>query len=289
MSHYTNYNDAPKDADGRPLYGLDRELAQKQAAKKDPKAEAEVRGWIEAVTGEKFASSDFQESLKDGVLLCKLANRIKPGSIKKVNNMKMPFMQMENINSFLEFAKNIGVSSHDLFMTIDLFEGKNIPQVIQCLYAIGSVAQSLPGYNGPKIGTKYATRQERQFSEEQLRRARNEPTRISKGSHGAATPDTRSIKHEVVKTRDTGDKHTVSRMHQGTKATPANRSIRNEVVKVQPDQQRKPTANQSTSKSSSSGGGSGNYSELEKLADLRDKGILTEEEFTQKKRQILGL
>lgn len=29
--------------------------------------------------------------------------------------------------------------------------------------------------------------------------------------------------------------------------------------------------------------------ELEKLAELRDKGILTEEEFTAKKRQVLGL
>jgi hypothetical protein len=31
------------------------------------------------------------------------------------------------------------------------------------------------------------------------------------------------------------------------------------------------------------------YSEIEKLAGLRDKGLLTEEEFTAKKQQILGL
>ena len=30
------------------------------------------------------------------------------------------------------------------------------------------------------------------------------------------------------------------------------------------------------------------YSEIEKLAQLRDQGILTEEEFTAKKQQILG-
>lgn len=29
--------------------------------------------------------------------------------------------------------------------------------------------------------------------------------------------------------------------------------------------------------------------QLEKLADLKDKGIITEEEFNQKKKQILGL
>ncbi|MBQ1988288.1 MAG: superinfection immunity protein [Clostridia bacterium] len=31
------------------------------------------------------------------------------------------------------------------------------------------------------------------------------------------------------------------------------------------------------------------YSELEKLASLKEKGIITEEEFNEKKKQILGL
>jgi hypothetical protein len=38
------------------------------------------------------------------------------------------------------------------------------------------------------------------------------------------------------------------------------------------------------------GSDTGDYTaELEKLAGLRDKGILTEEEFQAKKKQILGL
>lgn len=37
------------------------------------------------------------------------------------------------------------------------------------------------------------------------------------------------------------------------------------------------------------GGGSGYMAELEKLASLRDAGILTDEEFNAKKAQILGL
>lgn len=31
------------------------------------------------------------------------------------------------------------------------------------------------------------------------------------------------------------------------------------------------------------------YAELEKLAKLKEQGIITEEEFTQKKKQILGI
>ena len=38
-----------------------------------------------------------------------------------------------------------------------------------------------------------------------------------------------------------------------------------------------------------SSGTSDKVAELEKLAELRDKGILTEDEFTAKKQQILGL
>jgi hypothetical protein len=41
--------------------------------------------------------------------------------------------------------------------------------------------------------------------------------------------------------------------------------------------------------SASSGGSSDDIAQLEKLASLRDAGILTDEEFTAKKAQILGL
>lgn len=36
-------------------------------------------------------------------------------------------------------------------------------------------------------------------------------------------------------------------------------------------------------------GSTNQYDDLEKLAELRDKGIITQEEFSEKKRQILGL
>lgn len=63
--------------------------------------EEEVKTWICAVTGEVWGDSSFAARLKDGTLLCTLINTIKPGSVKKVNKMQMPFMQMENISSFL--------------------------------------------------------------------------------------------------------------------------------------------------------------------------------------------
>jgi hypothetical protein len=41
------------------------------AKKLDPQRAKEAQEWIEEITGESFASNDFHESLKSGVLLCK--------------------------------------------------------------------------------------------------------------------------------------------------------------------------------------------------------------------------
>jgi len=52
------------------LTGLDAQLAEKRAASYNPELEKEAQQWIEAVTGESLPGT-FQESLKDGVILCK--------------------------------------------------------------------------------------------------------------------------------------------------------------------------------------------------------------------------
>ncbi|EFC36106.1 hypothetical protein NAEGRDRAFT_76225 [Naegleria gruberi] len=310
MSHYTNKSQATvHDKNGLPVYGLDKELAKKQAGKHDPQKEKEVRQWIEAVTGTKFSSNDFQESLKDGVLLCKLANKIKPGIVKTINSGKMPFMCMENIGYFLKAAAELGLDTHNTFMSVDLYEGKNIPLVIMALYSFGSVVQKRVGYNLPTLGLKISDKKEIEFTERQLRQANAEvgqqfgaasvkhdtgrsiskevvkvnntgDSRVfSQQTGGSVKHDTgRSISHEVVKVNNTGDSRVFSQQTGGSIKHDTGRSISNEVVKIKP----------STSTSSKSSSGS-NLDELEKLGNLRDKGIITEREFQLKKKQLLGL
>ena len=65
---------------GNVLYGLDKELAEKAAAKYDTGLEGECRAWIENVTGDKLGECSLQEELKNGVVLCNLINTIKPGA-----------------------------------------------------------------------------------------------------------------------------------------------------------------------------------------------------------------
>lgn len=97
--------------------------------------------WIKAVTEEPINTSgdtdNFFEVLKDGVILCKLANALQPGSIKKINESKMAFKCMENISAFLACAKNFGVPTQETFQSVDLWERQNLNSVVICLQSLG--------------------------------------------------------------------------------------------------------------------------------------------------------
>ena len=94
-------------------------------------------GWIEAVLGERLPSGTFEEVLRDGTILCRLMNKLKPGSIPKINSQGGQFKMMENINKFQSAIKDYGVPDIDCFQTVDLYERRNIPQVTQCIMALG--------------------------------------------------------------------------------------------------------------------------------------------------------
>lgn len=58
--------------------------------------EQEVLNWIADVTGEAL-SGDYEDILKNGVILCKLINKLAPGSVKKIQEKGTNFQLMENI------------------------------------------------------------------------------------------------------------------------------------------------------------------------------------------------
>ena len=69
-------------------------------APRKPEQEAEILQWIESVLGETLPKGDYEDILKDGVVLCKLMNKISPGSITKFKEKGPAFLLMENIQSF---------------------------------------------------------------------------------------------------------------------------------------------------------------------------------------------
>uniref|UniRef100_A0A0B7A8F9 Transgelin n=1 Tax=Arion vulgaris TaxID=1028688 RepID=A0A0B7A8F9_9EUPU len=158
-------------------YGLTGEISRKIASKYNVVLEQEARLWIEAVLQEAISDVDsseplgmdrFQAVLKDGIILYKLVNTIRPGIIKKKANVsKMPFLQMENVSNFLLACEQLGVSKTDLFQTVDLYDKSNMVQVVNCIYALGRKAPKA-GYDGPTLGAKEADQNPRNFDTETL-------------------------------------------------------------------------------------------------------------------------
>ncbi|XP_059576650.1 LIM domain only protein 7 isoform X11 [Alligator mississippiensis] len=127
---------------------------------------AEAQRWVEAVTGKSFGTKSFRAALENGVLLCDLINKIKPGIIKKINRLSTPIAGLDNINVFLKACENIGLKEAQLFHPGDLQDLSNrvtvkpeetnrrVKNVLITLYWLGRKAQSNPHYNGPYLNLK---------------------------------------------------------------------------------------------------------------------------------------
>jgi len=173
---------APAD-DGDTLGALDRDVKNKIAAKYDPEREQEVIEWIETVTGANLNGS-LAVGLHDGKVVCKLINTIFPGTVTDVSNKSMAFFQRENISKYLEGCKQIGMNLVDLYDTQDLYDDKNIVNVINHYYSFSSFARQHSNFRGPFIGVKMADKNERNFTEEQMNAGRSMPTAQTMGSFG---------------------------------------------------------------------------------------------------------
>lgn len=110
--------------------------------------------WIEAILGEKLPAGAFEEVLKDGIILCKLIQKLMPGSVPKINTSGGQFKFMENINHFQTACRRYGVPDVDVFQTVDLYEKRNIPAVTQCIMALGRTCYLHPEFKGPFLGPK---------------------------------------------------------------------------------------------------------------------------------------
>mmetsp|Transcript_67575 Transcript_67575/g.148172 ORF Transcript_67575/g.148172 Transcript_67575/m.148172 type:complete len:274 (+) Transcript_67575:43-864(+) len=134
-------------------FGMDRELKMKEDAKRDPALEAKVENFIYELTGEK-PQGGMIAGLRDGVLLCKAMNAVKPGAIAKVNAPGKSFKERENISFFLKSCRTqLGMHEADLFTTPDLYDERSPVNVCSGIVAF-SRAASKAGFNGPSIAPK---------------------------------------------------------------------------------------------------------------------------------------
>lgn len=184
---------------------FDRDLRAKEKAKYDDRfkeMEEEAQEWIEEIIGHPIppphsstnssvSSLDLCEGLKDGTVLCELVNIISPKAIR-YKKSTMPFIQMENIAAFLTFSREtLGIPDHDLFQTIDLFERKNIFQVIQAIHTFSrycaTYLKTQQGRDVRFLGPKMSVSVSREFSKEQLNEAKNHVNTYQYGRTNGST------------------------------------------------------------------------------------------------------
>jgi hypothetical protein len=65
--------------------------------------------------------------------LLRLINALKPGTIPKINEQNIAYMQMENIERYLQACRELGLRDTDLFNTSDLFNEKNMNLVLHSI------------------------------------------------------------------------------------------------------------------------------------------------------------
>lgn len=149
--------------------------------------EAAARKWIETITERKFdTDKSFAENLKDGVTLCELINKIKPGSVTKIYKGPMAFKQIENISLFLRGCQNLGMPKDDCFAPRDLVDEKNMSHVLGCLEGLGGLCQANNIPVPPFGKNKYAKQNKRVWTDEQLRQQKEQDrgTMLTTGSYG---------------------------------------------------------------------------------------------------------
>ncbi|EEZ98617.2 Muscle-specific protein 20-like Protein [Tribolium castaneum] len=139
------------------------------AGKRDPEQEKEAQAWIEAVIGERFPPVPYEIALRDGIILCKLMNRLCPGIISKINTSGGDYKMMDNLSQFQKACVRYGVPDVDLFQSTDLWDQKNIAAVTITIFAIGRTAYKHPEWKGPWLGPRPSEENKREFTEQQLR------------------------------------------------------------------------------------------------------------------------
>jgi hypothetical protein len=106
----------------------------------DIKAQEKAIAFIESVIGENLVITDsLQRTLRSGVILCRMIQKIKPELMPRISARPLPFLQMENIHNFLNAVKELGVKPTNLFQTAELYEGTDMNKVIHTLLSLEKV------------------------------------------------------------------------------------------------------------------------------------------------------
>lgn len=89
-----------------------------------------------------------QASLKDGVVLCKLLERLRPGSVEKICHE--PRNDSDCLSNIKEFLKGCAAFRVETFEVNDLFQGQNFTKVLDSLVSLNNATADI-GLGGDSV------------------------------------------------------------------------------------------------------------------------------------------
>ncbi|KAG2186391.1 hypothetical protein INT43_002829, partial [Umbelopsis isabellina] len=168
--------------------------------------------FVENTLGQRLATDDLHQELKDGVVLCSLLNKIQAGTVAHINKKDQAFVKMANISSFLQGAS---LQNSELFQTVDLWEAKDMMAVVHTILSLARLnnkrtgceskshnqMQCLPVYNQnvkASIGIRKSTASRNldeiskaiEHDKESNQSQRNRRHKKHESKHSAAAPTT---------------------------------------------------------------------------------------------------
>jgi len=132
-------------------YGISAAITAKTQSKRNTAVEKACVEWIYTSLEEAVPEGSVEDILHDGVALCKLINKLQPGSVDKIYTGSEKYKLMENINKFIAAAQKYGVDHTQLFRTVDLFEKKNVPEVTGGIIALARAVAKHEEWKGPQM------------------------------------------------------------------------------------------------------------------------------------------
>ncbi|XP_025047643.1 rho guanine nucleotide exchange factor 6 isoform X2 [Alligator sinensis] len=128
-------------------------------------------------------------SLKDGVVLCKLSNRLLPGSVEKY--CLEPKNEEDCIGNIQEFLKSCAVLQVEVFEAHDLYVGENFSRVLNTLSAVNKATEDRPlagpcsGVSSPSsaAGSSQASFNGTASRKSRVLRRQSKPEMTENGSH----------------------------------------------------------------------------------------------------------
>ncbi|KAL6121480.1 hypothetical protein NUSPORA_01594 [Nucleospora cyclopteri] len=110
---------------------------------------------------------EFLDELPRGRMLALVAQN--NGFECKVHDSRaQKYFEVENIFTFLRFAKEMGLNRNFLFETTDLREGRNIPKVIYCIHALATLLKK------KGLGKGIVKNDQNKFTEEEMQMVDND-------------------------------------------------------------------------------------------------------------------